>query len=497
MKNTKKLKYRLNSSVIIIGAIIAAILINSILVTFDDKMSLEIDLTQNEIYKLSDASIDVAKGVLNDTKIGILYDGREVTENDQFLALMTAIIDEYTQINPKITHRLIDYYNDPSPLLKEFPQTAIQELYGKQMTPMYAMIFVSGDRYEVADANSYVEQAYDKSRGEIVNKSNIEEVVTNKLARFSNEVRGFTSILYTTGHGEKINSTVGNLLNKYDLVPRKIEFSSYEKAENENPLIIIDSPTADFTTEEIEKMDNFLRFGGNVQVYFNPLLSNDELPRLESYLADEWGIVRNHGVIYDNQKALKIDENMKSVYGVIAVAEFAENEIVEDIAASGMRLMYSSANALEIKADKEAKIKTESVIKTSKDALLKSVETATSPETSDGVKGEYNVILTSQKEELLETGERYVGKVLVCGSSYTMDTLPLQSDCANEELLINSFDWMSGENTRIDIDLKDFPEGGLVIENAPKWVWFATLVVIIPLAVLSIGIFVFVKRRYK
>ncbi len=497
MKNVKKLKYSINSSIIVIGAIIAVILLNSILVAFDDKMSLEIDLTQNEIYKLSDATKQVVKNIDKETKIGILYDGRQVDETDDFLTVMKTIVDKYTEENEKIKPELIDYYNDPTPLLKEYPEAVTQEMYVKNINLMYAMIIVQGDKYEIADADSYFVQSYQKETGTIENKSAIEKVLTNKLAEFTGDRESFSAILYTKGHGEKVNSTIGSLLVKNGHTPARVELANFNTNEGENPLIIINSPSTDFTEEEIEKLDAFLKSGKNAQIYFNPLLSNEELPRLESYLADTWGIVRNHGVIYDNQKTLSLPEDDKSVYGSIAVGEYTEHEIISDIKASGMRIMYSAANALDIAADKESKIKVSSVLETSDEAILKPLDVALDAENSDGVKGKYNVILSSVRESYTEAGEKITGKVLVCGSSYTMDTLPLQTDCANEELLINSFNWMCGNDSSISVDVKAFPEGGLIVENTPKWIWFSVLVVIVPILILGAGIFVFIKRRYK
>lgn len=497
-KNTKKLKYGINSTVIIIGAIIAAVLLNSILVAFDDKISLEIDLTQNEIYKLSDSTKKVVKGIDEDVKIGILYDGREIDESDEFMSVMKSIVDKYTQENEKIKCELIDYYNDPTPLLKgEYPQGAISEITARGIKPLYAMIIVKGDEYQITDPQNYFEETYDKEKGTIEGKSAIEKVLTNKLSEFGGNAKKFSAILYTTGHGEKVNRTIGSLLNKNGLTPAFVELANFKGIEGETPLLIIDSPETDFTVEEIENLDTFLKNNGCAQFYFNPLISNEELPRLEGYLKDEWGIIRNHGVIYDNTKAVALDDDDKEIYGTIAVGEYTDHEILNNIRQSGIKVMYSAANALEIKSDKGMDVEVSSVLKTSSDALLKPLETALVPENTDGEKGEYNVILTSVWDDIKENGDQVTGKVLVCGSSYTLDTLPLQADCANEELLLNSFNWMSGNTQDVNVEVKDFPEGGLVLENTPKWIWFATLVVIIPLVILAAGIIIFTKRRYK
>ena len=496
MKNAKKVKYSINSSVIVICAIIVAVLLNSILIAFDDKMSLEIDLTKDEIYRLSEETKDVIKDIDKNTKIGILYDGREINESDSFLSVMTSIIEKYTEVNEKIVCETVDYYNNATYLIDNYPQGAIQEISYRGLSPLYAMIIVQGDKFDIADSSTYFVESYEKDIGQIVAKSAIENVLTNKLATLSSEKETFENIYYTNGHGEKINVTIGNLLKGYGYSAKMIDLSKNEIGDVKKSVVVIDSPAADFTAEEIEKLDKFLESGGNVQVYFNPLLSNDELPRLESYLASEWGIERGHGVVYDNEKVVG-NGGDEQTYGAIASGVLAKHDIVKSISSSGMRVMYPSANPLKISADKESAIQVEEVITTSDKAALKTVETAKEPANANDETGKYNIVLTSTKDKYDGVGNKTTGRILVCGSSYALDTLPLQSDCANEDLLINSINWMNGSNGTINIDAKDFPQGGLVIENTPRWIWFGTLVVLVPVVILGLGIFVFVKRRYK
>ena len=101
MKNKKNLKYSINSSVIIIGAVIITVLLNAVLVRFDSKISLEISLNQDEIYELTEESKEIADQIDKETQIIVLYDGTTVI-NDQ-MSLLTNIIDQYTQRNEKIT----------------------------------------------------------------------------------------------------------------------------------------------------------------------------------------------------------------------------------------------------------------------------------------------------------------------------------------------------------------------------------------------------------
>lgn len=505
MKSNKKIKYSINSSVIIIGAIIAAVLLNSILIAFDDKMSLEIDLTQDEIYKLSDETKELVENIDEEVKIGILYDGRASDETDEHIIRMVSIIEKYIEENENIKYQLIDYYNDPTPLMNDYPVKALEDLtaqiYNKSqeqgVSPSlsHSMIFVSGDRYEVADSMSYYVKSYEKATDSIVYKSAIENVITNKLAALTVGGEKISNILFTQGHGEKIEAKIGDLFAHYGYGSLYIDLVKDEIPKEEKNLIVIDSPLTDFTDGEIQKIDDFLDAGGNLQVYFNPLHSNVELPKLEGYLK-EWGIVRNHGVIYDNAN-IKEGEEEQSNYGYVAYGELTNHEILESIADSKLRVKYGCANPVEIKSDVELSIEVAPVLTTSNDAVLKTVETLKNPVSAGDVKNKYIIALTSKKTQITEDGQEITGKVLVSGSNYAYDTFPLETDCANDALVINSLNWMSGSTATISVEAKDIPQGGLAIENASKWVWFSVLVVVIPVLVLGIGVFVFIKRRYK
>lgn len=477
MKNTKKLKYSINSSVIIIGAIIVTLLVNFLLVTFDNKISLEIDLTKDEIYRLTDETKDVIKQIDEETKIVVLYNGQASKE----MTILTTIINKYTDENEKIVCEVIDYYNDPMALSQYM--SAVKEL----SAPDYAMIFVQGEKYDTAEGSSYVTMA---------GYSNIENVITNKLATFVDGYK-ISEVLLTEGHGEKANAGFEAVLSMYNYQMRSVNLLEEDLPENEKSLVIINAPTSDFSAEEIEKLDNFLDHGGNVQVYFDPMVSNDELTRLESYLEENWAIVRNHGVIVDSDKKVEATDKVKELCGIVSVAELSDSSIVSPVKNSKKNIVYSAANPLEIASDTQINTEVEAVLTTTKDAVLRDVTEINEPVVGGMDKSKYNVMLTSTRQNYTLDEQIYTGRVVVCGSSYMMDTLIGDSRYANEDLLINSINWMRGSEAGITVRSKKIPEGTLSLTVPQFWGWFIGLVVVIPVLLLGFGIFVFIKRRYK
>ena len=460
-------------------------------------MSLEVDLTGNEIYVLSDKTEEVLKGIDKETKVVLLYDSqvesnaeyKEKAEKD--MNIIRSVMEKYTEANPNVKFEVLDYYKNPSVILENpVYSNIVTDIYSRGMNPVFSMAFIQGDKYEFAEYTSYYEEVFNEESGEIENHSKLEHVVTNKLRTLTGNSERFTKVLFTVGHGEKNTKEIRDILTGYSFNPGEINLLSEDIPKDEKVLIVIDTPSSDFTDSEISKLDEFLKFGGSAQVYFNPMASNEQLPKLESYLKDSWGIVRNHGVTSDTPNNIGESEGY-----MVAVGEYADHGIVNGLTDS--RIMYTSANPLEIKSDKEVAINVETVLTTSADSVLKTPETATEPANSSDAKGKYNIILTSTKDHYDVYNNKTTGRVLVCGSSYAMDYLPSQSECLNKEMLINSLNWMCGNAVDLEIGTKELPEGDLVITNASKWSWFTVLVVVIPLVILAAGFATFIRRRYK
>ena len=477
MKNNKKLKYSINSSVIIVGAVIVAVLLNMILVAFDSKIPLKINFIRDEIYQLTEESKEIVDKIDSETEIVILYDGNE-TES---MKLLKNIVKKYTERNDKISIKTLNFINNLMEL------SSYSEAIKSISNPNYAMIFVQDEKYEVAEASSYIS---------VNEKSVIERVVTNKLATF---VDGFkiSSIILTEGHGEKASVGFTSVLEMYNYKADTINLLKEDLPEDIKSLLVVNAPVSDFSKEEIDKIDEYLEKGGNVQIYFDPIVSNDEFKNLEGYLNDKWYIKRNHGVIVDMPNKLNSADESSALYGILSIAEFTDNEVVSPIKSSKRDILYSASNPIEITADKSTMVKTEPVLTTSDNAYLKTLDTLSESQTADDAKGEFNIIVSSSRDTYSITGDRIAGKLLVSGSSYTMDTLIGDARYANEDLLINSINWMRGSEAGVTVREKDLPEGTLTVPVSHFWPWFIALAIVLPVGIFIAGFVIWAKRRYK
>ncbi len=478
MKNTRKRKLAINASVVVIGAVIVTVLLNMLLISFDEKIPLEISLTRDKIYELTDETLEVVDKIDKETQILLLYETNSVDQEG--FNLLTGVIEKYTKRNNKISLKTVDFIQELTQLTPYF-----QEL--QSIDPRYAMIFVQGDRYEIAEASSYL--------SEQTGKSLIERVITNKLANFVDGHR-ISAVLMTTGHGEKRNEILDSSLGVYGYKVKSIDLLKEEIPQDGKYLLVVNAPSGDFSADEIEKIDRFLDKGGNVQIYFNPMLSNKELPRLETYLKDAWAIERGHKVVVDMDNRLDTTQS-DDVYGSISVANLTESELVKPIASGKRSVIYSLSNPLQVAADKPQAVEISPVLATTNHAYLKEIDTMNESKTSEDTEGTFNILLSASRKNYTANEEVFTGKLIVCGASYTMDTLVADTRFANEDLLINSINWMRGSEAGVTVREKDLPQSTLTVPNASFWPWFIALVVVIPVGVLALGIVIWMKRRFK
>lgn len=477
MKNTRKRKLAINSTVIIIGAVIVTVLLNMLLISFDEKIPLEINLTRDKIYELTDETIEIVDKIKEETQILLLYESNTVVQED--LNLLTDIIGKYQKRNNKISLKTVDFVKGITELTPYLADLS-------QIDPRYAMIFVQGERYEIAESSSYLSQS---------GKSLIERVITNNLANFVDGHR-ISSVLMTMGHGEKRNELLDAALDVYGYQVKSIDLLKEDIPDDGKYMLVVNAPSGDFSTDEIEKVDRFLDKGGNVQIYFNPMLSNEELPRLESYLKEEWAIERGHEVVVDMDNRLDTTQN-NDVYGSISVAKLTDSELVKPIASSKRSVIYSLSNPLSIASDKPQAVEITPVLTTENNAYLKALENMNESKSSGDTDGTFNVLLSASRKNATAKEEVFTGKLIVSGSSYTLDTLVADTRFANEDLLMNSINWMRGSNAGVTVREKDLPQGSLTVPNASFWPWFIALVVVIPVGVLISGIVIWMKRRFK
>lgn len=467
----KKTKYRVNSTTLTVGAIVITLLLNAILITFNDKVSLQLDFSKDKLYELTDQSKQVVDKVTEDVEMIMLTDG---STNEQF-SVVENVLKKYSQRNSKITVSALDAnknYADVKPYLSNITE----KLY------LGSVLIKMGEKFKVVNAKDfYLEDQL----------SYVERVCTNKLAG-----------MVDNSYMPKVNLIIGHGEENIDVYKQVLEGEGYEVSEIDTlkatmpedikTILILSAPKVDFTAEEIDKIDKYLDNGGSVQIHFSPSESVATLERLEKYLSEEWGITRQNVVAVDQENLLGM--------GLLAQAQLGGHEIVKTLAQSQMRVGYYNSNTFEISKQLPQSIKAEAVLTTSESAYTKTPQAIAAQDTgkqATDASGKFTLMVAATRDTYTLDNKTNTGKLLVSGSSDTFSNMLSVPVLVNKELFLNSISWVIGGETFMSIPAKQLPQGSLMISAPQYWSWFIILVAVIPLILFITGLVVWLRRRYK
>ncbi|MBQ4516739.1 MAG: GldG family protein [Clostridia bacterium] len=469
-KNKKAFHYSMNSSVIIVGAIIITLLLNAILVTLNDRFSLEIDFTEDGIYELTDTTKELLDKLESDVEM-IMF----VKDNQsEMVTMLKTVLGKYTQHSSKLSVSEVNVVKDPSAV------TAYDDIIESEKFTVGSLVLKNENKKEfVSSANFVTTDGY----------SNIERSVTSKLVNFVDGM-SLSAITFTSGHGEAKATSTETVLETDAYRIETLDTLTQDFPSDKNSLVVINAPKNDFSAEEIEKLDAYLDRGGNVMIAFDPQI-DAKLERLESYLAADWGIIRSNNIVVDQKQQIT-----GTPYSIL---QFTDHDIVKPVKEESRYVVTSFSNSLEIAPEVPQSVTVKEVLTTTQDATETNIESLYGGVAMpDARVGKFNVMVAASRDNyIMEDNKTFTGHLVVCGSESMFNSVILESRFANEDVFLNAINWMKGSDSGISVRIKRMPGGSLTISQGHFWTWFVVLIVVVPLGLLISGLVIWLKRRYK
>jgi hypothetical protein len=254
--------------------------------------------------ELSSQTVNLLKNLTNDVTVIIYYN-----KNDRLYKMVKDLLDEYCNLNHKISVRTVNYLADHADAAK------ILEAYGDLMDPLVdtnAVIFVSSTGTNVVS-------------GEKLSRSVIEPIASegeqhefrDKLASFNGEAC-FTDAIFKTINGHALRAyffeppgshyrledqgKFGYQKLKEELQNVNIDVTNLPDLHGSNAvpadckLLVIAPGPYGLDHEEAENVGKYLDHGGHLFVLFG--YQNRRFSGLEPVLA-KWGIAVGHDVVRD------------------------------------------------------------------------------------------------------------------------------------------------------------------------------------------------------
>ncbi len=419
-------------------------------------LGLRLDMTGNRLYDLSAESVQILEELASPVEI------RVFSTQEDFLPLVAEVLKRYERAGQgRVALQYVDPYANPT-----LVDTYLQRGFQVQLNS----IVVEGAHYARA---LQLEEMFELDQsGNAVEQLNCEQKLTSAILYAAGTES--PSVQFTAGHNEHVSDSLMRLFEQSNYQTGRVTLSLSALPDGTD-LVVIASPTSDFSREEIASLDRFMAQGGRMAVFVEP--SSAALPNLQEFLR-EWGIGLTDAVVAEPLQYT--DANPLSI-----VPLYSAHPINQYFSGNQLYLVMPSTRALEQLFVSQAGIRTQK--------LLYSTDRAYDFTDVNGEKGLFTLAMTAEK-----VSDAGTARLVAIGSRGLYSDQLLQSEtCGNAKFLTQVMNWCTETDSAVSIPPKNLSGTPLPVTVGQVLCLAAVLVVLLPLGVLIVGLRVYRRRRHS
>ena len=482
---SRKLQYGTVAVVFTVIVCAFLILLNAVLSWASDRSGgLFKDLTSEKIYELSDNSIRVVEKV--DKKVEIIFCVTEdKTDDSAELSYVKRLADKYASSNSNITVKYKDYLLDPV-YFEKFKEN------GNTLTNTSVIVNCEATKsFVVYSLRNFFK--FSSETGQIFAYDG-ENKLTSAIMQTA--LGGEKKAGFVVKHGESAHQYLVDLFTVQGYEVYTVDLSGMTSDDlAELDVLVICEPTMDYSgisatkvggVNEIEVLDNYLRkHMGNLMVFISP--STPQLPELNGYLKDTWGISYTAGAVITEGGANTVSGAEAVLFsGTAANDGGLGGDITAAVSKSGIdRTMFYYTTPINM--HKNEKVDVSKVYMTSADAVCTSE--------NNTVAAKNVPIMTLSKSFKIQNNAEVSSNVLVCGSSRFLDFLDMSGGYSNADIIKSTLAVMGDESVVTGIDYKVVEDSAIDVSREDFKTETIKLSAIVPLIIAALGVAVYIIRK--
>lgn len=481
----RKLKHGSLSIVITCVVIAFAIVLNIVMSLLSDRFAfMNADLTSSQIFNLTDESVTLAQSVEDEVKLTFLTDKQtyqSMSSTNTYYAQVLSIAEQYKKYNSKISTEFISLVDNPN----------FANKYKNETLRSSNIIVSCGDKYRVLneydlfniasyDSYSYIasskaEQAFDTAILAVTNKqtANITLVTDNCDTNFDY----FKNLLTQ---------------NNYNITEISIEKQDVPK---NTDLLILLAPKSDYSPDAINRLLNYLNDLNttNKTMLYIPTPETAKTPNIDALLA-EWGLGVGDGLVFEQDTSSIYGNN---IYDGVA-CYLGANDFTEGLDENAAPIIASYARPVTI----DKKYTTVTLLQFSDKSGICPSDADESFDFNAAATGSVPIaaysVISIDSDSKDDNSANNVSTVMVFGSSTMFEESILSSGYSDSKYILTMISDATGlEQNGVTIEAKSITEYDLNIDSKTSTFTGIALYVFIPVAVLTVGMIVFLKRRLR
>ena len=481
-------KFKMGAFATALTAVFVAliILLNVIVSVVSRRFPFSLDFTSNKDYEISKKSLDFISSLDDEVSITILASEAKFNSqagNDFFTYFKktSEFIKLYAQSSDKISLTFLDLSENPQ-IKSSFKTKHDVTLYDGAVLIECA----ATDRYVQILPEDLFNVQQDQNTGMLtIISSKAEQVISSAVLNVT--TKHHPLITFLDGNDES-QTTFPSILQQNGYDTENISFVSAD-INPESIAVFIVGPTIDFTTDQIERLEAFLYNDGNLgkNLFFFADFTAPQMPNLERFLK-EWGIGIKMGIVGETNDA-NIYPSPRGVFDIFA--SYSDTNYISNTMDTSKRVKLYASRFLELFFQEERDYATKTLLYFDSSAIVQL-------EDEDSVRnGPFYAMVQSEKTPPYLGNDKKTSSLYVCASQHALADDALQGIFGNREFLINILNVITDRENIMTIFSKDIGSPPMNITKDQAATLEVLFVWILPLAVLAVGAYVFIRRRNK
>lgn len=428
-----------------------------------------VDMTSQKLYSLTDQTKEFVESINEDVTIYVI-----VAEDSQDTTL----------------GQTLQRYDDLSEHIKvEYVDPNVNPRFYMQYTDsisMNSLIVVSEKRNKVIDYSSIYESSFDYTTytstttgydGEGQITSALDYVLSDSMPK----------VYMTEGHGEyTLSSSFTNALKKENVDYETVNLMDYDTVPRDAACLIINAPGSDFSSDDTDKVIEYLNAGGNV--VFVTGLTEGETPNLDA-ITDYMGLSIAEGLVVEQDAA----NYYRNPYYLLPTQSYSTYT-------AGLYNQYyifaPYVQGIVIKNEEAEGITYNSFLSTSDKAFSKAgdINVQNFDKAEGDIDGPFGVGVSAVKELDEETSATLI--VYGCDQLFTDEANSMVSG-ANRVLFTNTVSSFVDHEVSVSIPAKSYEISYLTIPQSKAVLVGMMTIIVIPVGCLAAGFVIWFRRRKR
>lgn len=432
----------------------------------------KLDLTENQVFQITDTTKDILENL--DQEVSIIYcNAREAADSN-----IEEVLNRYAARTPFLTVEYVDLDSNP----------AFVEDYAKRNISLSVdgVLVLSGQNAQFISWNELYEiKTYTDSNGKqkySLTGLRAETQLTSAIVKVTTQQA--VGLAFTAGHSEDVPDALKELLISSNYTVDQVVLGVDPIADHVKTVIIAGA-AKDFSESEIRQLETFMERGGNLVVFRNPKV--ETLPNLDGYLR-EWGLTVEDQMVLEPRQQMDSPLNIIPSFGLSMINVYFSEHSTYLVLPESRQITLSNTNQCI----------TNEVLRSTSSSYGKSFRNMETLErTADDVSGPFTVAATSERTYDDENGETKTQYVFLtaCTGFYQESYLKTDS-LGNADLVLQVLAYLNDSAVTLNIPAKTLAANNISISWASTVAFAAVFVVLLPLALLTVGITMFLKRRH-